>query len=248
MSTMKAPTTDAVTAVLSRFYEPPSWLLDSERIQFRTAIRTYEDSYIIIGELFDLENPREGRYKSAERSIPGKAILSATRTAAMGALVDMLHHEYISIMEELEPPMPADDLLELMMQAFGDDQACDVLADAGLEREAIKPPVRGIPRRADTRTDDEKVADLRAELHRKAKAWARPFVEILFRRNWSTKPWATDPPRLTGHAVITSIDRNARSLTLSGLRDRVRRLSDLQEAQVFTDEQVYRLLSSIHEP
>lgn len=77
--------------------------------------------------------------------------------------------------------------------------ACDVLVDAGLEREAIRPPRRTIGRRADTRTDEEKLQDERDDLRKKAKAWARPFVEILFRRNWSTKPAFSDSARLPGH-------------------------------------------------
>jgi hypothetical protein len=130
-------------------------------------------------------------------------------------MVDMVVRAVDDVIAKLEPPMPAEDLLDLMLQAWGDEQAMDVLVDAGLERGAIKPPRRHVGRRADTRTDAEKAADERADLRRKAAEWARPFVETLFRRHWSTKPAFPDSARLPGTFSVTSVDQYNAPITFS---------------------------------
>lgn len=207
----------ALLPLIRRMYKPPSWLHEGERITFDALLEDLEDAICIRAQLFTWEEPREHRCHTAEVKIPGRSL--AATFANKGSFVDLVHGTYVELMDLLEPPIPADELMSLSLEAhWGErpEQALDVLCDFLLERGDIKPPRRTIGTRADTRTDAEKATDERADLHKKAKAWARPFVEILFRRNWSTKPWATNPAWLVGHATVTSIDRNAGIIRYSG--------------------------------
>lgn len=201
-----------INGLLKHLYDEPFWLGVDERLDIRADIDMRSDGYMLRGVVYAPEIDDTKRF--AEVPLEGSHL--ARLGTSKGALVDLLRSKLEALLELLEPPQLPDHLMNLALEAWwgeNPEESLDVLADAALERGDIEAPYRGLRKRADTRTDDEKAADLRAELHRKTKAWARPFVEILFRRNWSTKPWATDPLRLAGHAVVSRVGRGEYTIT-----------------------------------
>lgn len=180
-----------VATLLKHIYEPPAWLATDERITFRTTEGFFSeataDSLTIHATV---ERSFDGQLRVAEHVIPGWQWVSMMRRGEKGAIVDRVVMAYEDLMLKLEPPMPQDEIACLMLGAFGDDQICDVLVDAGLEQGVFEPLRWGIGRRADVRTDEEKQRDARADLRMKARKWARPYVELLIRRNWSVQSWA----------------------------------------------------------
>lgn len=239
-----------VDSILKLAFQRPYYLSDNEWMDVRSWVKDTEDTLYILGSVHDKATTYVIR--EAEVSIEGKDWNRLQHARSKGAIVDAVVAKLDELVEKLEPEELPDDLMSLVLEAHWGEkptQALDVLCDALLERGDIKPPLRKIGRRSDTRTDEEKRQAERDDLRNKALRWARPYVEILFRRNWSTKPWATysarfadfdgsnsffginrevDPTRLAGMRVTP--------ITLAGLRDRVRQLSDLRDAEILDDE------------
>lgn len=185
--------TDAISELLRMAVEQPYYLADDERLEVRLStasgmLEETADEVRIWGAVIKRDTYDVVRESGV--TIDGRYLRRALAGGSKGAFVDLVCSKLDELYELLEPEPLPDDLMQLAMTAFGSDDACDVLVDALLERGAVQLLRRTIGRRADTRTDDEKRADARDDLRRKAKAWARPFIEILFRRNWSVKPWA----------------------------------------------------------
>jgi hypothetical protein len=202
--------------------DKPSWLGEDENLTIDEPLIDVEsDSWILRGHVMRGYG-LDGDYRSAEARIDGKAVFHTTRNRNHSGLYSIVADAVEELLFKLAPPDLPEGLMQLAMAQWGDEEAAAVLVDHLIEQGSIKTWRRGIGRRSDTRTDDEKAAAEREDLRKKAKAWAKPHVELAFRRNWSTVPWAVPPIpvilRELWPSGVTAADDNYATITIGRRR------------------------------